>query len=360
MLCRCNGLRSAWEGNAKMQALVKEASGPGNVRLVDVPEPTAGPGQVRIAVRAAGICGSDLHILHGDIKLLLRPPVVMGHEFSGVIDQVGDGITGWAVGDRVTAETAVRTCGECLSCRTGHYNRCSSKEILGYVHDGAFAPYTLVAPHRLHRLPDSVDFISAAMTEPLACCVRALYELACIRPEDLVVIAGPGAIGLLCLQLARAAGARVFVVGAAPDAQRLAVAKGLGASRTLVAGDVDVAAEVRAASHGEGCDVFVEASGAPAAARMGLDITRRGGQYVQVGLASGPFEIDLSLLAYKELHMLGSLGQRWSAWQKALPLMAEGKVDMLPLATHVLPLSRWEEGFRAFESKESIKVILTP
>jgi len=127
-----------------MLALVKEAEGPGSVRLCEVPEPEAGPDQVRIAVEAAGVCGSDLHILHGDIKLLLRPPVVMGHEFAGIVDQVGEGVQGWREGDRVTAETTVRSCGECLACRVGYYNRCASKEILGYVHDGAFASYVVV------------------------------------------------------------------------------------------------------------------------------------------------------------------------------------------------------------------------
>lgn len=343
-----------------MLALMKRSPGDGNVELAEVPEPQAGPGQVRVAVQAAGVCGSDLHILHGDIKLMLRPPVVMGHEFAGFIDQVGAGVEGWAEGDRITAETTVHACGECLSCRTGYYNRCGTKEILGYVHNGAFAPYTLVSPERLHRLPDEVDFVSGAMTEPLACCVRALYELARIAPEDLVVIAGPGAIGLFSAQLAKAAGARVFIVGTAADRERLAVAASLGVDRTLVAGEDDVRRAVLDAGQGEGCDVFVECSGAPAAARMGLDLTRRAGQYVQVGLAGAPFEIDLALLAYKELTMVGSLGQRFTAWGKALSLMASGRVKTRPLATHVLPLKRWEEGFRAFETKESIKVILMP
>jgi L-iditol 2-dehydrogenase len=347
-------------GEINMLALLKEAPGPGNVRLAEVPEPQAGPGQVRIAVQATGICGSDLHILHDDIKLLVRPPAVMGHEFSGVIDQVGEGVTGWKAGDRVTAETTVRTCGKCLSCRSGAYNRCSQKEILGYIHNGAFAPYTVVAADRLYALPDEVDFISGAMTEPLACCVRLLYQLATIRPYDLVVVAGPGAIGLLCAQLAHAAGARTCVVGAAVDRERLALARELGADWTLVAGEDDVAAFVLEQSDGEGCDVFVEASGAPAAARMGLEITRRNGQYAQIGLAGGPFPLDLSLLAYKELRMVGSLGQTAPAWRRALGLMASGAVRMRPLATHILPLSRWEEGFALFERKEGVKVILTP
>lgn len=343
-----------------MLALVKQAVGAGNVGLVDVPEPHAGPGQVRVAVKAVGVCGSDLHIMHGDIKLLLRPPVTMGHEFSGVIDEVGEGVAGWQVGDRITAETAADSCGRCLSCRTGYYNRCASKEIIGYVYDGAFAPYVIVPVKCLHRLPTEVDFVSAAMTEPLACCVRALYEIALIRPMDLTVITGPGAIGLLSLQLVKAAGARAYVVGTEADRRRLEIARSLGADRILFAGQDDVLAVVMTDNDGEGCDVFVECSGAPAAARMGLEITRRGGQYVQIGLAGGPFEIDLSLLAYKELRMVGSLGQRFTAWCKALALMASGQVRTRPLATHILPLDKWEDGFAAFERKEAIKVILVP
>lgn len=345
---------------AHVLALVKEAPGPGNLRLKEAPEPQAGPGQVRIAVQAAGICGSDLHIMHGDIKLLVRPPVTIGHEFSGVIDQLGAGVSGWRIGERVTSETAVRTCGTCYSCRTGFPNRCSQKEIIGYVHDGAFAQYVLVDAARLHRLPPEVDFLSGAMTEPLACCVRALYEIARLRPSDLVLLAGPGGIGLLALQVVKAAGATAFMVGTASDRERLALALELGADRVLVAGEDDVSAEVAAATDGNGCDVFVECSGAPAAARLGLEATRRGGQYVQIGLAGKPFELDLSLLAYKELKMVGSLGQRWSCWEPALRLMATGRVKARPLATHILPLERWEEGFEAFERKEGIKVILVP
>lgn len=343
-----------------MQALMKGAPGPGHVGLAEIPEPHPAAGQVRIVVQAAGICGSDLHIMHDDIKLLVRPPVVMGHEFAGYVDELGEGVTGWQVGDRVTAETAVRTCGKCLSCRTGNTNRCSQKEILGYIHDGAFAPYTLVYADKLHRLPPEVDYVSGAMTEPLACCVRLLCDMAVIRPHDLVVVAGPGAIGLLCAQVAKAAGARVLLVGTAVDEERLRVAQELGLTWSMLADKDDVAAAVLGASDGEGADVFVEASGAPAAARMGLELTRRNGQYAQIGLAGGPFPLDLSLLAYKELRMVGSLGQTSPSWTRALGLMASGQVQVGPLAADVLPLSRWEEGFRLFESKEGIKVILIP
>jgi len=343
-----------------MLALVKERSGSGNVRLLDVSEPHAGSGQVRVAVRAAGICGTDVHIMHGDVQLKLSPPVVMGHEFSGVIDEIGPGVEGWQIGDRVTAETAVRTCGRCHACRTGYYNRCSEKELLGYVHNGAFAPYVVVRADRVHRLPETVDFQSAALTEPLACCVRALCELVCIQPADVVTIAGPGGIGLLSLQLAKNAGAKVLVVGTESDAERLAVAETLGADAVLVAGQDNVDEAVRESSDGEGCDMFVECSGSPAAARMGLELTRRGGQYVQIGLAGSAFELDLSLLAYKELRMVGSLGQRWTAWRRALALLGSGQVQTQPLITHVFSLERWEAAFETMSERRGIKVLLLP
>jgi len=150
------------------------------------------------------------------------------------------------------------------------------------------------------------------------------------------------------------------LVGTGADRERLRLADELGLTWNLVVGEDDVATAVLAASEGEGCDVYVEASGAPAAARMGLELTRRHGQYAQIGLASGPFPVDLSLLAYKELRMVGSLGQTSPSWTRALGLMASGAVRVKPLATHILPLSEWEEGFRLFESKQGVKVILTP
>jgi L-iditol 2-dehydrogenase len=343
-----------------MQAVVKEAPGPGNVVLKDVPEPHAGPGQVRIAVRVAGICGSDLHIAQGDIKLRVQPPVVMGHEFAGVVDEVGSGVSGWRVGDRVTAETTVSTCGRCRSCRDGAYNRCPEREILGYVHDGAFAAWVVVAAERLHRVPDNVSLEEAAMTEPLACCVRAMCDVAQVHPGDLVVVAGPGPIGLLCLQLAMAAGARTVIVGVAGDEERLDVAKSLGADCALVEQGGLAERLIHELSGGEGCDLFVEASGTAGAAQLGLASLRRGGQYLQVGLAGQPFAIDLSLLAYKELKMLGSLSQVWPAWERALLLLSRRQVNVRALQTHIFALGQWEEAFRVFASKRGLKVMLRP
>jgi L-iditol 2-dehydrogenase len=343
-----------------MKALVKYAPGPGNIEVRDVPEPTPGPGEVMVAVKAAGICGSDLHIYHDDIKLAVNPPVVMGHEFAGVVAQVGEGVTGVQAGQRVTCETARYVCGECLACRTGQYNVCSQKKLIGYAYDGCFANYCVVDAERVHFLPENVDFLGGALTEPLACTVHALLELTQITAGDVAVVTGPGPMGLLSLQVAKAAGAYVIVCGTSQDAQRLRVAQELGADLTLDVETEDAAAIVGAATRGEGADVWVEASGAPAAARLGLELVRRRGQYTQLGLFGRPFELDFEQIAYKEIQVTGSLGQRWTAWTRALDLMARGQVQTRPLVTHVLPITAWEEAFAVFESRAGLKIVLEP
>jgi L-iditol 2-dehydrogenase len=248
-----------------MKALVKESLGAGHVTLQEVPPPAAGPGQVMIRVEAAGICGSDLHILHGDMKLNLRPPVVMGHEFCGTVAEVGRGVAGRRVGDRVTSETTFRSCGSCLHCRTGNYNLCPGKELIGYVHNGCFAPYCVVPAERVHALPGNISFEEGALCEPLACCVHAVVEKTTVQPGEMVVAAGVGAIGLLCAQVARAAGAHVITCGTRADGRRFAVAKAVGVERTLDVEKQDALEAIRAATGGQGADVFLECSGAPAA-----------------------------------------------------------------------------------------------
>ncbi len=343
-----------------MKALVKYAPGLGNVELREVAEPSPGPGEVLIAVKAAGICGSDLHIAHGDIQLLLRPPVVMGHEFAGAIAELGPGAERLHVGQRVTSETAVRTCGHCWACRTGWTNACGRKELLGYVFDGGFAPYCVVPARLIHPLPENVDCVAGALSEPLACCVHAIVELAGVQPGETVLIAGPGTMGLLSLQVVRAGGGRVLICGTEADQERLALARELGAYETMIVERDDVIGQVRALTRGDGADLFIECSGAPAAARLGLEATRRCGRYLQIGLASRPFELDLALVAYKELRVFGSLGQRWSAWQRMMALLEQGLVQTRPLVSDVMPLSEWREAFDRFERKQAIKIVLQP
>jgi len=343
-----------------MKALVKRARGQGNIEILDVPEPTPGPDQVKIEVKAAGVCGSDLHIYHDEIAIPIVPPVIIGHECSGVIVEVGSGIEHLRPGDRVTCETTAQSCGRCLQCRLGHYNMCAHRQVLGYAFDGCFARYCVVNEHQVHLLPVNVDFVAGALTEPLACCVHAALELTTISAGDVVAITGPGPMGLLCLQLVKAAGGYVVLCGTSQDAERLELARQFGADVTVNV-ETEAALElVRGLTDSQGADVFLECAGAPAAARLGLEATRRGGQYTQVGLFSGPFELSFDLIAYKELRVTGSLGQRWTSWQRALSLLSQGKVDTRSLVSHILPLTEWRQAFHLVEEKKGLKIVLEP
>lgn len=343
-----------------MRALCKIALGKGNVELREVPRPIPAADEILIRVKAAGICGSDLHIQDGDTPVTIAPPVVMGHEFSGVVEEVGADARAFSSGERVTGEPTYSACGNCRPCRAGFYNLCAERRVLGYAADGAFAELVRVPAARVHRLPANVDFASGALTEPLACCVHGVYECAGVTANDLAVVIGPGAIGLLVLQLLRNAGARTVVVGTAADTQRLSLARSLGADATVDVGKDDARQVLAAISGGEGADIVVECSGAEAAATLGLDLARRQGRYAQIGMFGRPIRLDFEKVAYKELHVTGSFAQKWSAWHTALRLMAESRIRLDALITDTFSLEDWQTAFQRFREKKGIKFILTP
>ena len=339
-----------------MRALVKTARGSGHMEIREVVERPLEPDEVRIAIREAGICGSDLHIYHDQIKIPMRPPVVVGHEFSGEIAEYGSGVENARVGDRVTALTAFSYCGHCRYCRTEYYNFCPSRETLGYVHDGAFAPSTIVPARNVLPLPENVDFRAGAFTEPLACCVHAVTELTGVSAGDMVAIVGPGAIGLLCLQVVLAEGGRAIVLGTGSDAGRLDLARQLGAEFTLNVEENDAHAFALDLTEGYGVDTVLECSGHPVGAQLALQLVRKQGKYTQVGLFGQPITLDFEQIAFKELVVTGSLGQKPTAWKRALQLLASGKIDVHSLISHTYPLSQWQEAFKTFETRESVKL----
>jgi L-iditol 2-dehydrogenase len=340
-----------------MLGVAKMARGEGNVGLIDVPEPQAGPGQVIVEVKAAGICGTDLHIYHDEFPI--DPPVIMGHEVAGVVAEVGLQVTGWQIGDRVTSETYFSVCERCQFCRDGFPNLCPERRSIGSKENGAFTRYLRVPAKNLHPLPDHIDDQSSALTEPLACCVHAL-ELTRVEPGDLAVVSGPGAIGLLMLQVVKAAGARVVVLGTGADEARLVVAAGLGADWVVNVQQKDPVALVRDLSNGLGADVVFECSGAGPSAMTCLDLVRRRGRYAQVGLFGRPVSWDLEQVCYKELQVSGSNATVPSSWRKALALLDTGQVRMKPIITTVLPISEWRTGFDIFDQRSGLKILLTP
>jgi L-iditol 2-dehydrogenase len=340
-----------------MKGVAKVARGEGNVALIDVPEPELKPGYVIIEVKAAGICGTDLHIYHDEFKT--NPPVIMGHEVAGVVAEVGEGVTNCAPGDRVTSETYFYVCGQCQFCREGFVNLCPGRRSIGSAVNGAFTRYLLVPQHNIHHLPPEVNEQAGALTEPLACCVHAL-ELTRVEPGETAVVSGPGAIGLLMAQVVKAAGARVIVLGTQADEARLEKARQLGMDFVFNVQVEDTAARVRDMTNGLGADVVFECAGAPTSAQNCLELVRRQGRYAQVGLFGKPITWDLDQVCYKELKVSGSNASVPSAWRKALALLASGQVQTRPLISTSLPISEWQQAFELFEQRGGHKIILTP
>lgn len=342
----------------RMKAVMKTASGAGHIEVREIDEPAPPPGHVKIAVRAAGICGTDLHIYHDEYRSW--PPVVLGHEVSGQVAEVGTGVERVRPGDRVTTETYFSTCGACRFCRAGRINLCPRRRSIGSAVNGGFTSYLIVPERNVHLLPDNVSDLAGALTEPLACVVHGALELPRVTPEDLAVVAGPGTIGLLTVQAVKAAGARVVVLGTDADPHRLRLAAELGADHVFNVQRDDYEAAVKDLTGGDGADIVYECSGAGPAAQMLLTLARRGGQYAQIGLFGKPVSWDLEQVCYKELTVTGSNASVPSAWERALKLMAGGYVRAEPLISSVLPLTEWRAAFDAFERRDGLKTVLQP
>ncbi len=340
---------------------MKTDRGPGNLELREIEEPRPRKDEVLIEVAAAGICGTDVHIKHD--QTFYTPPIVLGHEYSGKVVEVGDDVTGIEVGDLVVSP-ATAYCGKCYQCKTGHMNRCTSekKRILGTsLANGAFARYLTVPEYIIHKIPKGVALKEAAMAEPTACVVHSVIEKSPVTPGDVVVVQGPGTMGLLAAQVAKAMGAgKVIVTGVSADQWRFDIAKKIGVDLILnVQLDPDPVKTVMDETDGRGADVVIEASGACIACNQALDFVKVAGHVTLLGIRGRPLNIDLDAIALKELTMSGTWGTLPSTWVTTLRLMASKKVKVAPLITHKIPLDLWEEGFDLMEKQKAIKVLFT-
>ncbi len=340
-----------------MKAVVKTERGEGHVELRDVPAPEPRPGWVVLDVGATGICGTDLHILHDEHPYW--PPVVLGHEFTGRIARVGDGVEGWDVGTRVVCEPHQGACNVCHLCRRGLHQLCASKRSPGWGIDGAMAPQVTMPAHLLHRVPDEVSDVAAAACEPTAIAVSAV-ERCRVEPGDTVLVFGPGPIGLLSAMVARACGAgEVVVVGRASSARRLEVARELGLT-VWDSGEVDVPAAAKALTHGRGVDLVLETSGSEAAITQAVDSLRRRGRLCAIGVSGRPtVAVPWDRAMFAALDVSFSFSSSWTSWDAALQLMRSGAVRIEPLVT-AFPLDRWADAFRAVEERSVVKALLVP
>ena len=337
----------------------------GSLEVAEVPVPEPGLGEVLVRVRACGICGTDLKIVAGDYRGTWPPalPFIIGHEWSGEVAALGPGTerSGLAVGDRVVAENHTG-CGACPMCRAGRYNLCERVrepgfKLYGHTAPGALAQYAVRPAVALHKVPAAVSDTAAALVNQGALTVHAARR-ARLGPGASVAVFGPGLLGLLMLQVARAAGATsVIVVGRGP---RLAIAAGLGATAVVDYSQQDPVAGVRAATGGRGADCVFDCSGNPAVVGQALRCARRGGTVALLGLAGGATaELPVDLVTLDELDVLGVRSSP-GAYPAMIALLASGTIRTEPLTTHIYPLAEVATAFGALARREAIRPILTP
>jgi threonine 3-dehydrogenase len=340
-----------------MNALVKEAPGPGMV-LKQVPEPRVGPTDVLIRVKMAGICGTDGHIWNWDrwSQARIRPPLVVGHEFMGVVVETGNAVRAVAPGDRVSAEGHI-SCGTCLLCRTGQAYICEHVSIIGVDRDGCFADFISMPEQNVWKLDPAVPDAWAAVFDPLGNAVHTVMAAGVSTKS--VVITGVGSIGLMAIPVARAAGAaKVIAIDINPA--KLELARRLGADRIFDARDDGLTRQVLAETNGDGADVLLEMSGSGAAINQGLSLVRNGGRAALLGLPSDNVSLNLAEnIIFKGLTVLGINGRKmFETWYQTQALVVAGRVDLAPIITHILPMTAFEECFALLKDGKAAKIVM--
>jgi threonine 3-dehydrogenase len=340
-----------------MRALTKPERKPG-FHLTDVPIPSLGPNDVLIHVEKAGVCGTDQHIYRWDAwaQERIHPPLVVGHEFMGTVTEVGSAVRSVRVGERVSAEGHIADL-TCLLCRTGQAHICQHVEIIGVDRDGAFAEYIAMPEYNVWKLDPAIPDTYAAILDPFGNAVHTV--MAAGVSVKTVVITGVGAIGLMAVGVARAAGAtKIFAIDRNPA--KLEIAKQLGADQTFIAGDDAISAKILERTAGNGADVLLEMSGAESAIDAGLQTLRNGATAAMLGIPSQPIRLDLAQrIIFKGITLLGINGRKmFETWYQAQALLASGSIDLKPIVTHVLPYVDFDRAFALMESGEAAKVVL--
>ncbi|MGH3064804.1 MAG: zinc-dependent alcohol dehydrogenase [Gaiellaceae bacterium] len=334
-----------------MRAIVIDE--PNAVALREVETPVPGPGEVRVRSVRAGVCRTDLDIATGALdSRWVRFPVVPGHEWSGVVDSVGDGVTGLEPGERVVCEGNIPCLG-CPRCRAGDTHLCVSYDAVGFTRGGGWGEFVVVPARILHALPEHVSFDAAVLVEPGACVVKAL-DRARIEPAETVGVIGIGAMGALAIRIARLRSPAAIVAYGLRN-EELELARALGADAVVNVAQADAEDETRKLA-GRGLDVVVETAGAVAAAELSTRLVREGGRVVLLGIAGRGHDLTLPAdrIALRDLTVLGSVGYTTAAWAKMVALLRDRLVDLDPIVTHRFPLEQFEDAFALMNVRRGV------
>lgn len=343
----------------------------GKTELRDVPKLTCGERDIIIRVESAAICGGDVHFYNGSLPSFGGYPIVLGHEFAGVIEEMGPKADSyWKVGERVISENTAGVCGRCPACEKGNYVNCPERDTLGVSTDGAFTEYVKLSgdvlsvyPTCLMHLPDEISMETAPLLEPAANAYMAVIQEGGLIPGENVVVFGAGALGLFCVQMAKIAGAaNVILIGTEADANlRFPCGEKLGATHTIInKSGVDLNAEVEAVCGKNGVMLCVDAAGVPMVLKQAIEIVRNDGKVVRIGMNDNPYNYGMNEVNVKSIDIVGHMGYNTTSWRNVISLASAGLLDLKSIITHQLPLSRIKEGFDLLKNQEAIKIVIDP
>lgn len=332
-----------------------------DLELREFPIPEPKEGYVRVKIKKSGICATDLGYWKYGSDRLGKLPVIIGHEGCGVVDKIGENVTDVKVGDRVIVMTTYEVCGKCKFCQSGDTNLCINRKGIGSKKNGVFAEYVEIPETSCIIMPDNMSFEEGALVEVFACCVHGTRQAATIHMDDTVLVSGPGPIGTLAALSAKAAGATVILAGLAQDNDRLKIAKKLGIDYCIDQTKTDLKEFVMNLTNNYGVDVSIECAGVYPSFATCLDLTRKKGTLIQMGVFHGNGDgADLYPVYSKEITVQGTLSQKPSAWHIAVDLISKGKVNVKPLITDIMKLEDWEEAFKKASNVGGFKILFDP
>ncbi|MES2309863.1 MAG: L-threonine 3-dehydrogenase [Verrucomicrobiota bacterium] len=343
--------------NQQMRCLCKEHAAPG-FTLTQAPISFPGPGEVRIKVKSVGICGTDLHIWLWDkwAASRVKPGTIIGHEFMGVIDLIGEGVKGLAIGDRVSGEGHI-TCGRCHNCRTGDAHICDHVDIIGIDINGCFADYLVLPASNVWPLTDDIPNHLGAIHDPFGNAMHTVMSVPVTAKT--VMVLGAGIIGAMAVGICKAIG-EFQVIAVDTNPYKLDLAKKMGAHHLLNPKTDDIAKRVKEITRGEGIDTLLEMSGSPVAISSGLDLMRNGGNVAFLGIPAENVSIDLAKqVVFKGLTLKGINGRRmYETWYQCTGFIQNHLMDFEPVITHQLPFESFEEGLQLMKEGKAGKVVL--
>lgn len=344
-----------------MKALVKTEPGVTDLHLLDIPKPVCPDNGVLLKVRAVAICGSDIH--YYTYKEPMPLPQIMGHEFCGEIAEIGKDVTGWNLGDFVITRVPTYPCGECVFCKDGHPEQCSSVRIAGLTAPGAYADYIVSFPELLYRVPEGVSEEMAACSEPCSVVLHAIKRFG-IKPGDTAVVVGMGAIGLLTIQMLKIFGAgEIIAVGMDSDqTTRWELAKKYGASKFINAQNRPASEQILEYTKGYKVDIGIDCAGVVSAIEDLFKVIRKRGTFGAIGVppTGAKVAVDWNALVWASINIISTFGSDPEDWVDVIELMGSGKLNFQDAITHTIALKDWEVVFKNTRNPDYVKAVIKP